>query len=88
MHNTRISEGGELWTAARRAKVTMTDLAAFLGVSRPTVYKYLVYKPESMPVRDSTITQRNKHLKKTAFYAIPFTAPLPCKAVFFLFFPK
>lgn len=50
MHNTRISEGGELWTAARRAKVTMTDLAAFLGVSRPTVYKYLVYKPESMPV--------------------------------------
>lgn len=50
MHNARISEGGELWTAARRAKVTMTDLAAFLGVSRPTVYKYLVYKPESMPV--------------------------------------
>ena len=50
MHNTRINEGGELWTAARRAKVTMTDLAAFLGVSRPTVYKYLVYKPESMPV--------------------------------------
>ncbi len=50
MHNKRISEGGELWTAARRARVTMTDLAAFLGVTRPTVYKWLVYRPETMPI--------------------------------------